>query len=433
MRAKVIVILLALLLALPLAPAGLGQDDVPTIALLRFGPHVSYDLVDQGLLSAMMTAGLINAAEHRVLTAGGRLEGELVNVIWNDANYEFTNASIIIEQAIDAGADVLITYSTPVTQVARHITADMDDPPALLFASVFNPFAAGIAQATCLKPAHVSGVEVATPYEDIVPLLLRQDPDIQVIGILYSTAEASGPEGARRIAEVAASLNLAVQEAGVAQVSDLALAAEGLVEGGVEALIIPADMLTVSAMPIIMKVATENQVPVFHSNAFAHHDGATVSAGATLPALQGNLIAGMLIGHLNGSLDIGRTGVAIISELTVNLNLDSAKAGGIEVSQRLREMATVIIEDGVQHNKAILRVFKELGLDDETIGMIMEAASDMTAARAQVLQMPPHIQDVVSKAFGSGPRVADTDALLASLQCTDEMIAEQQAALEADS
>ena len=426
---RLMLIFCALALLMPGAAA--QSDDKPTIALLRFGPHVSYNLVDQGLLSGMVAEGLVSAEEHRVLAAGKDLAGETLDFNWYDANFDFAAAAFIVEQAIDAGADVLITYSTPVTQAASHITADMDDPPALLFASVYNPFVAGIAQSTCVKPDHISGVEMATPYEDIVPLLLQQDPDVQVIGILYSSAEASGIEGARRIAEVAEELGLELQDAAVARVSELALAAASLVERGVDALIIPADMITVSALPIIMQVAIENSLPVFHSNAFAHGDGATVSAGTTLPAMQGNLIAGMVSGHLDGSLDIARTGIAVISELTVNLNLDSAKASGIEVSQNLHDMATVIVEDGVQHNRAIIEIFSELGLDEETIDLIMRAASASTGPGVSELALPPHVQEIVSKAFGSAPRQADSDAMLASLQCTDDMIAAQQAALDA--
>ena len=129
-------------------------------------------------------------------------------------------------------------FSTPVTQAAINATLDMDDPPVVIFGSVYNPYAAGIAEAPCVKPAHVSGVESVTLYDEIVPLLLLQNPDIQKVGTVYSSTEASGRLGAQAIVEVAGSLGLAVEQAAVTAISDLAPAAEGLVAKGVEALLI---------------------------------------------------------------------------------------------------------------------------------------------------------------------------------------------------
>ena len=423
--------LACLALSLLLAPASLADDEKPTIALLRFGPHLSYYLIDQGLLGGMRTAGLISEEEHAVLNTGAELQGERVNIARYDANYDFANTTFIVEQAIDAGADVLITYSTPVTQAASHVTSDMDEPPVVLFTAVFNPIVAGIARSKCVKPDHISGVEMATPYEDIVPLLLEQDPDIKVIGTLYSTAEASGLEGARRIAEVAETLGLEVEEAAVSDMSSLALAAEGLVESGVEALIIPADMTTVSALPIITQVAIENQLPVFHSYGFAHGDGATVAAGTTLPTTQGRLIAAMVDGHLAGSLDIASTGFATISEMNVSLNLDSARSQGVDIADSLLDKAVIIIEDGVQLNRVMIKIYTELGLDEETIDLIMKASDRMVGADADKVQMPPHVQEIVANVMRAAPRIEDAGAMLASLHCTPEMIAQQQAELDA--
>ena len=238
------------------------------MAVLRFGPHVSYDLIDDGFLSAILAGGMVSEEEHTILLAGEDLDGEKIRLIWSDAGFNFANTVFIVEQAIDAGADVIVTYSTPVTQAAALVTSEMDEPTPLIFTSVYDPFAAGIARSNCVKPDHVTGVELITPYEDIVPLLLLQDPDIQVIGTLYSSSEASGAEGARRIIEVSSTHGLQVEEAAVAGIAELQLAAEGLVERGVEALVIPADMTTVSALPIIMQVAAENQLPVFPFRGF---------------------------------------------------------------------------------------------------------------------------------------------------------------------
>ena len=422
-----------ILLALLLAPASLAQDDDrPTVAVLRFGPHVSYDLVDDGFLSAILASGMVSEEEHAVLLAGEDLDGEKLRLFWSDAGFNFANTVFIVEQAIDAGADVIVTYSTPVTQAATLVTSEMDEPTPLIFTSVYDPFSAGIARSSCVKPAHVSGVELITPYEDIVPLLLLQDPAIKIIGTLYSSSEASGAEGARRIIEVSAEHGLQVEEAAVAGIAELPLAVEGLVERGVEALVIPADMTTVSALPVIMQVAAENQIPVFHSVAFAYNEGATVSAGPAMYASQGGMVAGILLGHLDGSLDIASTGIGVIRDLTVGVNQDSAALQGIEISEALLELADSIIHDGISTNPGMIESFKAMGLEGAALDAVMAAISQGARGPGEgTTDVPPEIMKLITEAFSSMGQRTNVGARLAELQCTDEMIAEQQAELDA--
>ena len=155
MRMKALLqILLPLLLLLPHGVA--GADSIPTVAILRFGAFFSFTYVENAIVDTLLSVGLVNETEHAILQAGADLEGEKINVYWDDANFDFAAANVIVEGALDRGADALIVLSTPTAQAAINITSDMDDPPAVLFTSVYNPFAAGIAQSTCIKPAHVT-------------------------------------------------------------------------------------------------------------------------------------------------------------------------------------------------------------------------------------------------------------------------------------
>ena len=349
-----------------------------------------------------------------------------------DANFDLANTFLVVEQAIDSGADVLITFSTPITQAASLITADMDDPPAVIFTSVFNPVEAGIAQSTCIKPDHITGVELETPYEDIVPLLLLQNPDIKVIGTLYSSSETSGVEGAERIVEAAEALRIEVRQASVTSVAEMALATESLVENGAEALVIPSDMTTVSGLPIVMQVAIENSVPVFHTVPMSFDDGATVGAGPMESALQGNLIAAILAGYLDGSLDVASVGIALISNLVVNVNLDTAAAQGITVSEALMARADSVMQDGSVNSAQLVKALQSLGLDEDAIQMVREATAAFREGDGQeAVQLPPVVMNIVSRVIASRQGVADIDSMLESLHCTPEMIAEQRAALNA--
>ena len=410
-----------------------GQaEDKPTVAFLRFGSFIAFTSIENAVLDTLLGAGLVSEEERALLHARENLEGERINVHWNDANFDFAAVNAIVEDALDRGADALIVLSTPTAQAAVNITADMDDPPIVLFTSVFNPFEAGIAQASCLKPSHVSGVESVTQYEDIVPLLLLQNPDIEVIGTIFSSAETSGQSGAEAIVAAAEAHGLTVEVAAISSIANLTIAAQSLVDKGVEAFLLPSDMLTMSGLPAIMQIAIENGIPVFHSTAHTISLGATVSAGTAEYALQGNLIGAMLAGYLTGELDIASTGIALVDQLDVGLNLDSASAQGIEISPSLMEQASMLLQDGRFVDQGATERLAALGMDEETIKLVLEALQHASVGGGETeLDLPDDIKAKVTVLLASQRRQQGMSAILASLHCTPEMIAEQQAALEA--
>ena len=429
MKTKLL-IMLALCLAAGM-PGLAADEDKPTVAILRFGAFFSFTYVENAIVDTLYSAGLIDADEQAVLQAGHDLEGERINVFWGDANFDFAAVNVIVEQALDRGADALIVLSTPTAQAAINITSDMDEPPIVLFTSVYNPFQAGIAKAKCLKPAHVTGIESLTPYEDIVPLLLMQNPDLQVIGSIYSAGETSGQVGAERIVEVAEALGLTVHVSAIVSISDLPLAAEAMLEKGVEAFLIPADLVTLSGLPALSQIAIEYGIPVFHSTANTINMGATVSAGSSENTLQGGIIGAMLAGYFSGELDIARTGIGLVDNLSVGVNLDVAEMQGVEISEALFARADIQLVDGAMTGRRLLQFLEGLGMDEDMIAKVVEAAAKAQLGGGQIeADLPKEVTDMLTAAIASQARMEDLVAIIDGLHCTDEMIAEQRAANE---
>ncbi len=426
-------ILLILLCSLLLAQSVSGQaEDKPTIAMLRFGSFFSFTYVENAVLDTLLAAGLVTEAEHATLHARENLQGENINVYWNDANFDFAAVNTIVEDALDRGADALVVLSTPTAQAAVNITMDMEDPPIVLFTAVFNPYEAGIAQASCVKPSHVTGIESVTLYEDIVPLLLLQDPDLKLIGTIYSSSETSGRLGAEAIVAAAEAQGLTVEVAAISNLTDMAVAAQALVDKGVEAFLLPSDLLTMSALPVITQIAIENGLPVYHSTSNTINLGATVSAGAGHNSLQGSLIGAMLAGHLRGELDIASTGIGMIDLLSVGLNLDVAAQQGVEFTDSLMERAHLLLQDGGMSGRALVVFLESLGMDEETMKLVLKAIAEAQTGGGEInVDLPQEVLAALSAAIASQRRTEDVAAILDSLHCSPEMIAEQQAALEA--
>lgn len=345
MYAKVL-ILLALLALIAVPTLQAADSDVPTVAILRFGPLATFALSEKGTLDMLEAHGYIDADERAVLNDRQDLEGENINIIWGDAGFDFVAANLIVRDAIGRGADALITITTPVTQLATSATLDMEDPPVVIFNTVSNPYFAGIASASCIKPRHVTGSQALAPYDRIVPLIRLQNPEIQIIGAIFNSSEANGVFGADAITAIGESIGLTVKHGPVTSVAELAVAAEGLVSQGVQALILPTDSTVNAGLPAILTVATENGIPVFHAAANYVYRGVTVGAGFYSYYQEGVVAARALIGHLRGEINIATTAINLQSGLTVAINLDTAREQGVEISESLLAIADFIVEDG---------------------------------------------------------------------------------------
>lgn len=375
MSRKLLVFVVVALLTVMAGPLA-AQEDVPTVAIIRLGPLPPFQYSQQGTLD--------------VLAAYGYVDGENINLILGDAAMDVPTANLLIEDAIDQGADVIITITTPVSQAAVNATLEMEDPPIILFNTVTQPYAAGIAQASCLKPAHVWGSQALPDYATILPLVWELNPEIKTLGWIYSTTEPNGVASTAIVEPLAPEIGLSLVIKSVAETSEVGTAAEAAAGEGIDAFFIPTDSTVGNGLASILGVAEEEGIPVFFADSLQVFAGVTVGAGVSYYQ-EGVDTGRVLVAYLNGDLDIATTGISQQVGTLIGVNLDSAAMQDVEVPQSLLDMADFIIQDG------------------ENIG--------------EVLSLP----DVPLE------ELQEMDAaFIENLFCSEERIAEQQAALESE-
>ena len=429
-------LLLLVLLAAPIASA---QDDAnPTVAILRYGPSLSDTSLETAVIDTLLVYEWVTVEEHAILNERQDIEGEKVNILWSDANYDLTHVNTMVDNALDRGADILLTLSTPVAQIALNTTLDQDEPTPILFSAVYSPYHAGLADAPCVKPAHVTGSESVPPYEEAFQVFLLQNPALSRIGLIYASNDASGIYGAEQIAAIGASLGLEVESAAVTSVSDLRSATQSLANNGVEAIVLPFDYTAAIGLPIIATVATENQIPVFHPHPGSILAGATIGAGFYNFYTQGISAGLILAAHLNGELDIARTAVDSHSGLSIGVNLDVANALGIEIAPELKDMAEMTLEGGesAMSPLGLLRLLDSMGATEQVKQMAAAFLADvdlseMAAQSGAQQQAAAMINQMLIEGRKSPENLAKDRAYLDNLYCSDEMIAEQRAELDA--
>lgn len=382
-----------LIVALLLAGPALAQDDDnPTIAFLRYRASGTEDIAKPGIWDVLQAHELISPSERELLDENLDLNGEHINVFWLDAASDVTNINAMVEKTLDRGADILLTFSTPVTQITANITKEMEDPPVLLFAIVSAPYSAGIADSSCIKMPHVSGTHVTIPYEQYVGLSKIQLPDVQTIGTIVDPAQTQSVYGVSQITKFAEALGLTVEVASIASAADLPQATASLADKGVDILMIGAGYTESRGIPAILGVAKDYGIPVFGVSPRMIYHGAVVGAGFDDFYGEGVTVGRMIAAYINGSLDASATGISSRVDIGVAVNLDTAEELGITVADSILDSAVMVIEGG----------------------------------ELNVLSEPPSLPAMTLE-----ERMAEDAAFLAELECTPERIAEEQAALDA--
>lgn len=376
MLRKSFFVLLAVLLVITTVTVT-AQEDNPTVAIMKFGPLPPFELSQKGTLDE--------------LAAYGYVDGENINILLYDAGVDVPTANTQIEDAIDKGADVLITITTPVTLAAINATSDMADPPIILFNTVTEPYASGIAQAPCLKPDYVWGSQALPDFEQIMPLLFDVNPDIHTVGSIYSTSEPNAVASMALIEPLAEELGLELIVRSVAETAEVGEAAESLADAGVEAFFIPTDSTVGNGLAAILSVAEEAGIPVYFADSAQAYSGVTVAAGLSYYQ-EGVDTARVLIAYLNGDTDIATTGLSKQPGTRIGINLDSAAAEGVEIPQNVLDRADFVIENG------------------------------------ESTEVEPSLPDVSLEELQAMDR-----AFVEGLFCSPERIAEQEATLEAES
>ena len=391
-------LVLILLLSLMVMPALQAQDDdMPTIAMMNFGYSAGQTLATKGAFDVLQAYGYFNEEERAVLDAGNDLAGENINVLWRNAGSDTPTANIMVEDAIDRGVDAMLIVTTQVTQIAANATRDLDDPPAIMFSLVGSPYFAGIADAPCIKPDHIGGSQYHLPYAQSVGVMRLWNPDVQTIGIIIAPGEPISVSGGRSLRQAAEDLGMTVEIATVVTLSDLNLAVETLVGKGVEALINPISSIILSGTSLMSSLTAEYGIPLFGIFPYHVYNGATVAAGFNNVYGEGVMQSRMLVAHLSGDIDISEISINKTLDSGIAINLDSARAQGVEIPDALLAMADFVIEDGVSSAGATAELPE-----------VVTSLPDMTIEER---------------------READL-AILEGLRCTEEIIAEQRAQLE---
>ena len=198
----------------------------------------------------------------------------------HNAQANMGTATQIGQQMIGEKADLLVAIATPSAQATAQALskapAGMKRP--FLFTAVTDPVAAGLVKALDEPSEYITGVSDLLPLDKHLEMVMTYKPDIKRLGVLYNAGEANSKATVAGIKDLSAKMGFKVIEATAAKTADVYSAAKSLV-GRCDAVFIPTDNTIVSALESVLKVGTQNKLPIFAADVDSVERGAVAAMG----------------------------------------------------------------------------------------------------------------------------------------------------------
>ena len=297
----------------------------PVISVNQFVEHPALDAVLKGLQDYLSENGV--NAEFKV----------------HNAQANMGTATQIGQQMIGEKSDLLVAIATPsaqaTVQALSKAPADLKRP--VLFTAVTDPVAAGLVEAIDKPSEFVTGVSDLLPLEKHLEMITTYKTDIKKLAILYNAGEANSKAIVASVKELSSKFGFTVVEATAPKTADVYAAAKSLV-GRCDAVFIPTDNTIVAALESVIKVGTQNKMPIFAADVASVERGAVAAMGFDYYK-HGYQTGAMAKKILDGASPESLP-VEFQQELQLQINLKAAEAMGAPAPEQLVKQATKIYE-----------------------------------------------------------------------------------------
>lgn len=197
---------------------------------------------------------------------------------YTDDNFQLYNANgdqstlaTIVQDAITAKSDLIVTVATPAT--AAVVAADTDIPN--MFIAVSDPIGNSIISDWDVIDHNSTGTSNPVPADKIFELADQLTPGYTKVGMMCNPAEKNAVSTCKAAAEYLDSKNIEyIQKDVTSPATDALTAVAALIEAKVDIIFIPNDSSLQSYMESISGAATDAGIPTYGSSSVMPSTGA---------------------------------------------------------------------------------------------------------------------------------------------------------------
>lgn len=263
-------------------------------------------------------------------------KGQELGVTFNYQDYEFngqgdgTTLNQIASELISDDVDLIVAVATPTAQIMQAAAEGKNIP--IVFSAVSDPVGAKLVDSLDAPGSNITGTSDALDTEDIMNLILAQNPDTKKVGLLYSKSEDASEQPVADAKKILEEKGIeAVEKTGTTQ-DEISTAADALIAEGVDAVFTPTDNTVMTAELAIYEKFAEAGIPHYAGADSFARNGAFCGYGVDYKAL-GIQTADMVAKILAEGADPATTPVETSDSNIATVNTETAAALGYDMDQ----------------------------------------------------------------------------------------------------
>ena len=316
------------LLAASLSACGASSTTSTTAAAAESGKEYKVAIVQQ-LDHASLDE--IRVAIEAELEAKAAEKG--IAIAYKDFNGQ-NDATVLNQigaQVVSDGYDAIIPIATLAATTMATATEDNQIP--VIYAAISDP---GEAQLTGIDNVTGTSDALNTPF--ILDMMLKANPDIETVGLLYSNSEANSVTPIREAKEYLDSKGIAYLEK-TGNTTDEILTAASAMVGRVQAVFTPTDNVVMAAASAVAEILNEAGIPHYTGADSFVTAGAFATCGVNYTEL-GTYTADMAVDILLGG---AVPEYHVMDGGIITVNTDTAKTLGLDYGV-FKDMAGTVKE-----------------------------------------------------------------------------------------
>ena len=158
------------------------------------------------------------------------------------------------KQAVTDGADVIIPIGTLAAQTMVVASEDTEIP--VVYATISDPEAASLTGID-----RVTGTSDALNTKQFIDMMLKQNPDLKTVGLLYSNSEANSQKPIAEVKKILDEKKIKYVEATANTSQEVIAAASSLIASKVDAVFTPTDNVIMSSELAIYEAFMNANIP----------------------------------------------------------------------------------------------------------------------------------------------------------------------------
>jgi putative ABC transport system substrate-binding protein len=250
-------------------------------------------------------------------------------------------ANQIAQQMVGEEADLLVAIATPSAQACAQALQKAPEKlkRPFVFTAVTDPVAAGLVKDLDKPGGSTTGVSDLLPVKEHLEMVLKYKPGIKTLGVMYNAGEANSKATVTKIKARCKELDIRVIDATASNTAEVYQAAKSLI-GRVDAIFIPTDNTIIKGLESVVKIGTQNKLPVFAADVDSVKRGAVAAMG--FDYYKHGYQTGAMIEKILKGASPADIPVEFQEELQLHINAKYSEMMGITPPQELLEQASQI-------------------------------------------------------------------------------------------